>query len=110
LEGFVPTSTLGDSDWTLGVLTQGQARNAKGRGFFLDAPGVGQGQSSLAEQAEKIEISQWLNEAELRVVFDAALAELLLSARMHRKHYGHLLGYRIDSAEELSKFFRRIDV
>src|SRR6266849_2095155 len=72
---------LGDSDRTLSVLTQGQARNAEGRGFFLDAPGVGQSQSSLAEQAQKIEISQWLNEAELRVVPDAALAEPLLSAR-----------------------------
>src|SRR6266849_2390114 len=95
---------LGDSDRALGVLTQGQARDAEGRGFFLDAPGVGQSQGSLAEQAEKIEIAQWLNEAESRVAFDAVLAEPLLSARMHGEHYGHLLGNLIDSTEEFGEF------
>lgn len=101
---------LGDSDWALGVLTQGQARDSEGRGFFLDTPGVGQSQRSFAEQAEKIEISQRRNEAELRVVLDPALGEPLLSARMYGEHYGHLLCNRIDSAEELGEFIRRIDV
>src|SRR6266568_8004723 len=48
----------GNSDRTLGVLAQRQARDAECRGFFLDAPGVGQSQHSLTEQAEKIEIAQ----------------------------------------------------
>ncbi len=52
---------LGDGDRALGILAQGQARDTERRGFFLDAPLVGQSQGSLAEQAEKIEISQWLN-------------------------------------------------
>ena len=51
-----------------------------------------------------------VNEAELRVVFDAALAEPLLSTRMHGDHYGDLLGNCIDSADDLNKFCRGIDV
>ena len=46
----------------------------------------------------------------MRVAFDAGLAEPLPGTRMHGEHYGHLLGNRIDSTEELSEFFGRIDV
>src|ERR1700731_1166539 len=74
---------LGDSNRGLGVFTQGQAGDAEDGGFFLNTPRVGQDQSSLAEQAEKIEIAQRSDEAELRMVFDAALAELVLSAWMY---------------------------
>jgi hypothetical protein len=101
---------LGDRDRALGVLPQGQARNAQGGGFFLDATGVGQSQCSFAEQAEKIEIAKWLNEAQLRMMFDAVLTKPLLSARMHGENDGHVLGNRIDRAKEPGELFHGIDV
>lgn len=48
---------LRDGDGTLGVLPEGEAGDAEGGGFFLDAAGIGQDKGGFAEEAEEIEIT-----------------------------------------------------
>src|SRR5229473_327718 len=53
---------FGDGDGALGVLTQGEARDAESGGFFLDAAGIGQDELRFAQKTEKIEIADGGNE------------------------------------------------
>src|SRR5439155_1710025 len=58
--------TLGDGDGALSVFTQCDAGNAEGCGLFLHAARIGEHEASLAQETEKIEVSDRRNEPNLR--------------------------------------------
>jgi len=97
-------------DGALGIFAQGKARDAESGSFLLDAPGIGEDQRGLAEQAEKIEIADRRDQFQLRMGLDAGLGEALLRAWMNGKNYRNLSGDGINRAEQFGEFFRGVDI
>ena len=89
---------FGNGDGPLGVFPQGEARDAKSGGLFLDAARVREDKSRFAEEAEKIEIADRRDEAEFRTKTNSGLREALLGARVDRKNDGNIGGYGVDGA------------
>jgi hypothetical protein len=103
-------STFCDGDRAFGILAQGEAGDAEGGGFFLDAAGVGQDEFGFAQEAKKIEIANGWNEPELGVVADAAFGHTVLSARMDRKNDRHFGRDGVDGTEKLAELFGGVNI
>src|SRR5262249_45039889 len=57
--------SFGQRDWTLSVVSEGQARDAKNRCFFLNASGVGKHNAGLCFQGNKIKVTNSWNDVQL---------------------------------------------
>jgi len=99
-----------DGDGPFGIFPESEAGDAEGGGFLLDAARIGEDESGFAEKAEKIEIADGRDEAELGVMLYARLRQMLLGAGMHGKNDGHFRSDGVDGAKQLSEFFGGVDV
>ena len=99
-----------DGDGAFGVFAKSEAGDAQGSGFLLNAAGVGQDQCGFAEQAQKIEIADGRNQAQLWMSFDPCVSKTLLRARVNGENYGNLGSDGIYGPKKFGKFFGGIYV
>ena len=78
---------LGDGDGALGIFAHGEAGDAEGGGFFLDAAGIGEHQAGAAHETEKIEIAERGHETDAIEGVGGHGAHAFLGARMDGKDY-----------------------